>query len=177
MDPCNLDWNLAGIWATACGTCGLAFVAWWQLRKFNDTERVKNAMLYLENYHVSVRLADGIELTPEQAMPHINAWLRNFTMPLPQNQYASFIIASNYFQLMSNYIERRIIDEQLCLDFYCAQIVSLADALTQLGANIGPNPRLTLSDKGFQTMVSRARTRAAEQAQRLAEFSARLEGS
>ena len=144
--------NLAE-WVAGIATCALVYVAWYQLNRFGDNERLKNTLQYLRLYQDPVAM-EGVTMTPLDAVERVV--LQAPGSPLA-SQYSTDpvlarTIASNYFAEAAHLYGRGLVDRSLFVGLLGRQVLRYAEALLR----IEEDPKydaLRTTDPGFREIV------------------------
>lgn len=132
---------------------GATFVAWTQLRGFNENARARTTVEYMNLYSSSVsQIPEHPPLTPESGLAYVEAALSdeelmsrlrilaasvyqrggvaNVIAPPELKRehtlyFAAFIVAANFFSKTAGLAREGLIDGKLFLDFYGLQVVTL----------------------------------------------------
>jgi hypothetical protein len=147
--------NLAE-WLTGVATFLLVVVAYRQLGRFIDNERMKNTLQYLRLYQ-DVAPMGGRSMTPLDAVELLAFQARQSDGERAYgDRLIAITIASNFFSETSHLLDRGQIDRSLFVSILCRQIVNYADALLQIEND--PNyAALRTTDPGFRELILDAR--------------------
>jgi len=184
VNLCAVDGTLWAAWAQVVAIVvtggGAVIVAWTQLRKFNENERAKTTIEYMQLYSSSVSQIPGIvSLTPEAALAYIEGVLSDETILLrlrgiaarmnglsgpavtPEleqeytHYFAAFTIAANFFSKTAGLAREGLINGKLFLDFYGLQVVTLWRFI-QVFAELDERPRTLQQNHSLRMFAEQA---------------------
>ncbi|HEY1680439.1 MAG TPA: hypothetical protein VGF98_02220 [Candidatus Tumulicola sp.] len=146
-------WGSLAEWLTAAGAFIAAWVAWTQLRRFNENARAKNTLQYMNkttqdmqpvsfSQPVNVAMAVGdldttLKNWPTRRRMHELAcrWeymrteITAVDAPEEMREYLAlrdkFVMAANFFSSTAGLAAEGLIDGRLFLDFYAIQVVTV----------------------------------------------------
>lgn len=183
---CAINGELWAAWAqvVAIALTGSAavWVAWTQLRKFNENERAKTTVKYLQLYSSSTtEIPNTVSLTPEAAVAYIEGLLSDDTilsrvravaarmngLPSPLaavtpeleqeyvDYFAAFSVAANFFSKTAGLAREGLIDGRLFLDFYAIQVVTLWRFIQKF-ADVDPRPLTLKQNQSLRMFAEQA---------------------
>lgn len=157
------------------------FVAWTQLRRFNENARARTTVEYMNLYSSSVsQIPEHPPLTPESGLAYLEEVLSDETLrsrlrevaatsirlrglgnlsPLELKEYtlyfAAFIVAAHFFSKTVGLAREGLIDGKLFLDFYGLQVVTLWYFI-QAFADVEPRARTLKLNRSFRMFAEQA---------------------
>lgn len=178
---CTIDWSALALWAQAIILAVGARIAYIQLKRFNDNERVKNTLSLVRDYNEisPYRTRDGVihTMTISSALIELAAigqdipqWskLRDDVLhgrATPgqgverERMLDAVVMCLNYFSSAGTLDKRKLLDTDLFLDMFCKILGSAFDYGTSVSHAEGDRFRHTLRD--FEELAKKAKARSA----------------
>jgi hypothetical protein len=168
-----MDGIVWAAWAQVCAvalTGGAAvFVGWTQLRRFNENERAKTTVKYMNLFSNGMnQIPNNVPLTVETAVAYLDALLHDGPLLTQMRDIALksylcggmvddvdasadlkqkylffhnvFVVAANYMSRTAGLSNEGLIDGRLFLDFYGAQVVTVWNFIKAF-ADVDPGAR------------------------------------